>query len=167
MEFEKNECLPVSVTKYKTNETIVVLKFTFLSCEFPTVVTDLFHFDILNNVKFETSFFTKDFYYVKIFFRSFSFSEHVVEFFIVYDQSIAIVYLMYATQFYKNIYNNVKHEQNVYFDLYWMCNMNSTIMNDHLQLEIYKYQFDKTFKAVFKYIFSLYKVKYLIVFTCF
>ena len=164
---KKNKCLPISVTKYKTNKTIVVLKFTFLSCEFPTMVTDLAHSDIFYNVKFETSFFTKGCYYVKIFFRSFSFSKIVVEVFIVYDQSIAIVYSMFATQFYKNIYNNVKHEQNVYLDLYWMCNMNSTIMNDNLQLEICNYQFDKNFKAVFKYIFSLYKVNYLIVFTCF
>ena len=164
---KKNDCLPISVAKYKTNETIVVLKFSFTSREFPTMVTDLVHFDILFNVKVETCFVTEDFYGIKIFFGSFSFSEIILEFFIVYDQSIAIVYLMYATQFYKNIYNNVKHEQNVYLDLYWMCNMNSMIMNDNLQLEIYKYQLNKTFKAVFKYIFSLYKVKYLIVFTCF
>ena len=118
MEFKKNECLPVSVTKYKTNETIVVLKFIFLSCKFPTMVTDLVHSDIFYNVKFETSLVTEILYCFKIFFRSFSVSEHVVEVFIVYDQSIAIVYFMYATQFYKNIYNNVKHEQNVYFDLY-------------------------------------------------
>ena len=81
------------MAKYKTNETIVVLKFTFFSCEFPTIGTDIVHSDILYNIKIETCFLTEDFYCIKIFFGSFSFSKFVEES-VVYDQSIAIVDLV-------------------------------------------------------------------------
>ena len=84
------------MAKYKTDETIIILKFSFTSCEFPTMVTDLVHFDIFYNIKIETCFVTEDFYCFKIFFRSFSFSESA-EVSVVYDESIAFVDLMYTS----------------------------------------------------------------------
>ena len=57
--------------------------------------TDLAHFDILYNIKIETCFLTEDFYCIKIFFGSFSISESG-EGSVVYDQSIAIVDLVYS-----------------------------------------------------------------------
>ena len=80
----------------KTNKTIVVSKFSFISCKSSAMVTDLVHFDIFHNIKIETCFVTEDFYGIKIFFGSFSLSESVEES-VVYDQSIAIVDLMYIT----------------------------------------------------------------------
>ena len=59
------------------------------------MVTDLAHFDILYNIKIETCFVTEDFYGIKVFFGSFSFLEFG-EVSVVYDQSIAIVDLMYS-----------------------------------------------------------------------
>ena len=57
------------------------------------MVTDLAHFDIFYNVKVEICFLTEDFNGMKIFFGSFSISESG-EVSVVYDQSIAIFYLM-------------------------------------------------------------------------
>ena len=83
------------MAKYETNKTIVVSKLSFILCKSSAMVTDLVHSDILYNIKIETCFLTEDFYCIKIFFGSFSFSEFV-EVSVVYDQSIAIIDLMYS-----------------------------------------------------------------------
>lgn len=50
------------MTKYKTDETIVVSKYIFIFPEFPAMGADIVHFKIFLNVNCQASLFTKEFY---------------------------------------------------------------------------------------------------------